>query len=46
MGNTKKDSVQSSNEEIVRLMKEKEILDKKSDELAKKIRKLVYATNI
>jgi hypothetical protein len=42
MGNTKKDSVQSSNEEIVRLMKEKEILDKKSEELAKKIRKLVY----
>lgn len=42
MGNTKKDSVQSSNEEIVRLMKEKELLDKKSEALAKKIRKLVY----
>jgi len=44
MGNTNKDSVQSSNEEIMRLMKEKEILDKKSEELAKKIRKLVYGS--
>ena len=42
MGNTKKDSVQSNNEEIERLMKEKALLDKKSEDLAKKIRKLVY----
>jgi hypothetical protein len=43
MGKTEREVVQNSNDEIARLMKEKEILDKKSDELAKKIRKLVYA---
>ena len=43
MGKTEREVVQNSNDEIARLMKEKEILDKKSEELAKKIRKLVYA---
>ena len=43
MGKTESEVVQNSNDEIARLMKEKEILDKKSEELAKKIRKLVYA---
>lgn len=42
MGNTKKDYVQSDNEKIRILMAEKAILDKKSEELAKMIRKLVY----
>ncbi len=42
MGKTEREVVQNSNDEIARLMKEKEILDKKSEELAKKIRKLVY----
>jgi hypothetical protein len=43
MGKTEREVVRNSNDEIARLMKEKEILDKKSEELAKKIRKLVYA---
>jgi hypothetical protein len=43
MENTKKDTVQNDNDKIRILMKEKELLDKKSEELAKMIRKLVYA---
>ena len=43
MGKTEREVVQNSNDERARLMKEKEILDEKSEELAKKIRKLVYA---
>jgi len=43
MENTKKDTVQNDNDKIRILMKEKELLDKKSEKLAKMIRKLVYA---
>jgi hypothetical protein len=43
MENISKDTVQNDNEKIRTLMKEKELLDKKSEELAKMIRKLVYA---
>lgn len=42
MENTKKDSVQNDNEKIIALMKLKEQVDKKSEELARMIRKLVY----
>ena len=42
MENTKKDTVQNDNERIAALMKLKEQVDKKSEELAKMIRKLVY----
>lgn len=43
MENTKKDQVQNDNEKILSLMKLKEKVDKRSEELAKMIRKLVYA---
>lgn len=43
MENIKQDTVQNDNEKIRILMKEKELLDKKSEELARMIRKLVYA---
>lgn len=42
MENTRKDSVQNDNEKIVALMKIKAEVDKKSEELARMIRKLVY----
>lgn len=43
MENISKETVLNDNDLIRILMKEKELLDKKSEELAKKIRKLVYA---
>lgn len=43
MENIKQDTVQNDNEKIVALMKLKEQIDRKSEELARMIRKLVYA---
>lgn len=42
MENTKKDTVQNDNDKIIALMKLKAEVDRKSEELARMIRKLVY----